>query len=255
MAEQKSQDKKTLTPMDIHNQEFKKRGHNGYDRYEVDSFLDKIIDSYGDCLDHNVDLKNENVQLKQEVAELKAKIQEFDKIKNSVNSSLISAQETADEIKAKAKADAESIINDARQKAEEKAADLHYQNQTLASDYLRLKKQVKEFRDQTKSLIQKELESLDDDSWQYYLDQYYHTNRMYPADGGEPIDPNNSPLVDNGDANDVNLEQETSNQEPAQLTGDSPKAETIDTDQRNQLEQPKDGDVTIVFPEDYKDHK
>ena len=39
-------DKETkLTPMDIHNKEFKHRGRNGYDRYEVDSFLDDVVDT------------------------------------------------------------------------------------------------------------------------------------------------------------------------------------------------------------------
>ena len=32
--------------MDIHNEEFKKRGLSGYDRREVDSFLDEIIQDY-----------------------------------------------------------------------------------------------------------------------------------------------------------------------------------------------------------------
>ena len=46
-----------LTPMDIHNKEFKPRGRNGYDRYEVDNFLDEVVDNYGDALDEVVDLK------------------------------------------------------------------------------------------------------------------------------------------------------------------------------------------------------
>lgn len=53
----------TLTPMDIHNKEFSTK-LRGYDSKQVDGFLDRIVDAYGDALDQIVDLKNENVELK-----------------------------------------------------------------------------------------------------------------------------------------------------------------------------------------------
>ena len=56
----------TLTPMDIHNKEFSTK-LRGYDSKQVDSFLDRIVDAYGDALDQIVDLKNENVELKKKV--------------------------------------------------------------------------------------------------------------------------------------------------------------------------------------------
>lgn len=46
----------TLTPMDIHNKEFSTK-LRGYDSKQVDSFLDRIVDAYGDALDQIVDLK------------------------------------------------------------------------------------------------------------------------------------------------------------------------------------------------------
>lgn len=81
----------TLTPMDIHNKEFSTK-LRGYDSKQVDGFLDRIVDAYGDALDQIVDLKNENV-------ELKKKVDKFEKVKDSINESLISAQENAEEIK------------------------------------------------------------------------------------------------------------------------------------------------------------
>lgn len=81
----------TLTPMDIHNKEFSTK-LRGYDSKQVDVFLDRIVDAYGDALDQIVDLKNENV-------ELKKKVDKFEKVKDSINESLISAQENAEEIK------------------------------------------------------------------------------------------------------------------------------------------------------------
>lgn len=73
--------------MQIHDKEFKRRGRNGYDSYEVDEFLDAIIDDYGDCLDEVVDLKNENLSLKKE---LDQKDQELAELKQ--NSDTVAAQ-------------------------------------------------------------------------------------------------------------------------------------------------------------------
>ena len=73
--------------MDIHNKEFKFRGRNGYDRYEVDSFLDEIVDNYGDALDQIVDLKNEVVSLNSKMKDLQAQVDEYNDKKKSINKS------------------------------------------------------------------------------------------------------------------------------------------------------------------------
>lgn len=97
----------TLTPMDIHNKEFSTK-LRGYDSKQVDGFLDRIVDAYGDALDQIVDLKNENV-------ELKKKVDKFEKVKDSINESLISAQENAEEIKKRTNKEAQEIIQKANQ--------------------------------------------------------------------------------------------------------------------------------------------
>ena len=81
--------------MDIHNKEFKYRGRSGYDRYEVDSYLDQIVDSYGDALDEVVDLKNQNVTLTEQVHQLEQKLADFEQKRSELNEVLISAQKSA----------------------------------------------------------------------------------------------------------------------------------------------------------------
>ena len=82
----------TLTPMDIHNKGSLQNFVNK-DSKQVDSFLDRIVDAYGDALDQIVDLKNENV-------ELKKRVDKYD-VKDSINESLISAQENEEKLKKK----------------------------------------------------------------------------------------------------------------------------------------------------------
>ncbi|MBA1395349.1 DivIVA domain-containing protein, partial [Lactobacillus sp. XV13L] len=60
--------------MDIHNKKFRMRYFNGYDRYEVDNFLDQIGNDYGDALDETADLKNENLTLNEQLKDLQAQL-------------------------------------------------------------------------------------------------------------------------------------------------------------------------------------
>ena len=53
-----------LTPVDIHNQEFK-RSFRGYDMEEIDDFLDQVVNDYEKLYRENDQLKKEvNCKLK-----------------------------------------------------------------------------------------------------------------------------------------------------------------------------------------------
>ncbi|NRN97137.1 DivIVA domain-containing protein [Lactobacillus helveticus] len=268
-------DKETkLTPMDIHNKEFKHRGRNGYDRYEVDSFLDDVVDSYGDALDQVVDLKNEVVSLNKKVEDMQAQVDEYSNMKKS----LISAQQTVDQLKGNAEAEAEAkrILDDAKKQAQTEVGYQKQQQEVISNDYKRLKKQIGEFRSHMQAMLQDEINNLNDETWQHALDEYFHTERFYPGNGAEPIGEeekiaNEATIddedVDNDDVNDVNSSQEPDDLDmdlsddsdddddsapapaPKPMTGDSPHHETINL----KPEMPKTSSgPTIVFPDDYK---
>ena len=261
-------DKETkLTPMDIHNKEFKHRGRNGYDRYEVDSFLDDVVDSYGDALDQVVDLKNEVVSLNKKVEDMQAQVDEYSNMKKS----LISVQHTVDQLKENAEAEAKRILDDAKKQAQTEVGYQKQQQEVISNDYKRLKKQIGEFRSHMQAMLQDEINNLNDETWQHALDEYFHTERFYPGNGAEPIGEeeiaNEAAIddedVDNDDVNDVNSSQEPDDLDmdlsddsdddddsaPKPMTGDSPHHETINL----KPEMPKTSSgPTIVFPDDYK---
>lgn len=260
-------DKETkLTPMDIHNKEFKHRGRNGYDRYEVDSFLDDVVDNYGDALDQVVDLKNEVVSLNKKVEDMQAQVDEYSNMKKS----LISAQKTVDQLKENAEAEAKRILDDAKKEAQTEVGYQKQQQEVISNDYKRLKKQIGEFRSHMQAMLQNEINNLNDETWQHALDEYFHTERFYPGNGAEPIGEeeiaNETAIddedIDNDDVNDVNSSQEPDDLDeelsddsddeettPKPMTGDSPHHETINL----KPEVPKSSSgPTIVFPDDYK---
>jgi cell division initiation protein len=83
-----------LTPVDIQHKEFKK-AIQGYAREEVDQFLDEVIET----LEAEID---ERTRLEAQVAELSEKVSHFKAMEDSLRSTLVLAQRTADELKASA---------------------------------------------------------------------------------------------------------------------------------------------------------
>lgn len=257
MADEKKESQK-LTPLEIHNKEFKKRGLSGYDRREVDSFLDQIINDYGDALDQTVDLKNEIVHLQEQVSDLQKQVKQYKQNEDATKEAV-----------GNAKIQAERIINDATVQAnnttEQAKIDTDYQRQqleTIKSDYERVKKEASGYRSYIQDLLQKAIENLNDENWQKALDKYFDTERFYPPDGAEPImltdededvDEDEEVEVDNGIDDEVNFEQDTEedNNSPKPMTGDSPSVETVnneDTSSNN------GSGTTVIFPDDYKNH-
>lgn len=143
-----------ITPQEIELKEFT-RAVRGYDRDEVDEFLDLIILDMQDLLKGMDELKKENQFLKEEIEEFKKsekKVMEtMETAKKLMKDMSDSAEKRADTIIQNAKMDAEEILNEARRNANV---------ETLPTgDELHDKLQI--FRSRYRQLLMDELESLD----------------------------------------------------------------------------------------------
>lgn len=99
-----------ITPVDIQHKTFKK-ALQGYDRAEVDQFLDEVIETLEDDA-------QERAALQAEIADLKERISHFKSMEESLQNTLVLAQRTADEVKASAHKEADLIRAEARMAAE-----------------------------------------------------------------------------------------------------------------------------------------
>jgi cell division initiation protein len=99
-----------ITPVDIQHKTFKK-ALQGYDRAEVDQFLDEVIETLEDDAQHRA-------ALEAEIADLKERISHFKAMEESLQNTLLLAQRTADEVKASAHKEADLIKEQARIAAE-----------------------------------------------------------------------------------------------------------------------------------------
>lgn len=143
-----------LTPLDIHNKEFKK-ALRGYDADEVDEFLDEIIKDYEQ-------LYKDNLNLKDQIENFQEHIARYRDLEDTLHNTMILAQQTAEEVKKNSDKEAELIILNARQKAEEIIAGAKEQIVELKDEYKDLQKTVQQFKAQYRAFLLAQLELVDE---------------------------------------------------------------------------------------------
>ncbi|MCC3372874.1 DivIVA domain-containing protein [Cohnella sp. REN36] len=147
-----------LTPLDIHNKEFGRR-LRGYDEDEVNEFLDQIIKDYEAMIRENKDLQNQ-LQAMQE------KLGHFANIEETLSKTIIVAQEAADELKGNAKKEAQLIVKEAEKNADRIINESLSKSRKIALEVEELKKQASIYRARFRTLVETQLDLLNQDGWE-----------------------------------------------------------------------------------------
>lgn len=151
-----------LTPLDIHNKEFNK-GFRGYDEDEVNEFLDQVIKDYEMVI-------REKKELESKLSELNEKLGHFTNIEETLNKSILIAQETAEEVKRNASKEAKLIIKEAEKNADRIINESLAKSRKITIEIEELKKQSKVFRNRFKMLIEAQLDMLSNDDWDHLME-------------------------------------------------------------------------------------
>ena len=120
-----------MTPFDVQSKEFSK-ALNGYNKNEVEDFLNKV----SDVLES---LMRESDYLKTQVATGERKLTEYQSQENSLKDALLVAQITSNDILKKAELKAEGILNDAKVEANNIL-------ESVKSDYIKIENATKELK-------------------------------------------------------------------------------------------------------------
>lgn len=151
-----------LTPLDIHNKEFNK-GFRGYDEDEVNEFLDQVIKDYEMII-------REKKELESRVTELTEKLGHFINIEETLNKSIIIAQEAGEDVKRNAQKESKLIIKEAEKNADRIINESLSKSRKIAIEIEELKKQSKVFRTRFQMLIEAQLDLLKNDDWDHLLE-------------------------------------------------------------------------------------
>jgi cell division initiation protein len=122
-----------ITPLDIQQMVFKMR-LRGYDRQDVDRFLEEVAQT--------VELLNrENSTLREKLSAAEEQLAELRKTESTLTQTLLSTQMLADDIKRRSERDAELIIKEAEMKAADLIRQAGMELATLQRDLSDLRKQ------------------------------------------------------------------------------------------------------------------
>lgn len=154
-----------LTPLDIHNKEFS-RSFRGYDEDQVNEFLDLVIKEFEILL-------REKKELEERIAQSSEKLGHFTNIEESLSRTIIVAQETADEVKANAKKEAQLIIKEAEKNADRIINEALAKSRRITMEIDELKKQASIYRARFRTLLEAQLEILQNDDWDRVTDQEF----------------------------------------------------------------------------------
>jgi len=142
-----------ITPVDIQHKTFKK-ALQGYDRAEVDQFLDDLIESLEDEA-------QDRAALEAEIADLRERISHFKAMEESLQNTLILAQRTADEVKAAAHKEADLIKAQAKMQAEKDISFLVERTDEAKREHQRALETAEKARSELRSLLMTHLALLE----------------------------------------------------------------------------------------------
>ena len=149
-----------LTPMDIHNKEFK-HSFRGYNEDEIDEFLDRVVNDYEK-------LFRENDKLKEEVARLQKDADSYQEREKSINDTLLLAQKTSQEVtenarqtaadmKENAVKECENMRQEAEMEAKKKLDEASNKVRAIVAEYDRLVREKNQFLRKVKLTMESEL--------------------------------------------------------------------------------------------------
>ncbi|MBQ7454396.1 MAG: DivIVA domain-containing protein [Selenomonadaceae bacterium] len=149
-----------LTPMDIHDHQFKK-SFRGYSENEVDDFLDKVVEDFEKLL-------RENERLKNMVNSNEKELEHYRKLERSLNETLMLAQRTADdtissakrtaeELKSQATRESENIREQARIEATQKIESATMKRDAILAEYDKFVREKNAFLMKLRTILESEL--------------------------------------------------------------------------------------------------
>ncbi len=144
-----------ITPLDIENKRFAKQMVNGYSVDEVDDFLDDLTVEFEK-------LFKENSENKEKLEKLEHDLEHYKTIETTLQSTLVMAQSTAEEVKEVANKQAEQIVNEAKANAQKEVDSLENEISLKKHELDDIQKQFDVYKAKMESLLISQLELLKD---------------------------------------------------------------------------------------------
>lgn len=151
----------SLTPMDIHNKEFPLK-MRGYDQDEVNDYLDQIIKEFEKLI-------RDKKELEKQLSFSEEKLKHYDSLQDSLNRSILVAQEAADRLKENTAKEADVVIREAENNADQLLRDAVDKARRIETETEDLRQQSLVFKQRLQLMIESQLEMLKKNEWDEVL--------------------------------------------------------------------------------------
>lgn len=236
-----------LTIDQINNQEFSTK-MRGYNQDEVKNFIQEVSQTVQELTEKNHALE-ETVKANQE------KLKYFTELKDSLNKSILVAQEAADKVKTNAKREADIMIREAQKQATDIVSEANEKSnqvietsvedtRKLTTETNDLKKQTRIFRQRLQVMLESQLEVVKSDEWDKLLasdntDKYDEIQKIL----GTALDkPSDDSVESSTTSSSV---EESAADQPAEETSTTAPQPSAPADSENDA-----GQTVVVFPDD-----
>lgn len=142
-----------LTPLDIQQQQFR-TAMMGFDKREVDTFLDLLANDVEEMV-------RENNALKDELRKKETDLNEFRERERTLKDTMLTATQITEDIKQNARKEAEIVIAQAEHQGEQIIQNAHTRLVRIMEDIDELRRQKAQFEASLRSLIQAHIKLLD----------------------------------------------------------------------------------------------
>ncbi|AJD31628.1 MULTISPECIES: DivIVA domain-containing protein [Clostridium] len=139
-----------ITSMDITNKQFKK-SMRGYNCDEVDEFLDKISEDYEE-------LYKDNSSLRERVNTLEERLNHYDKMEETIQNTLLLAQNAAEQAKETAQKEADLIIKNANDSAKRVIEKSQEDVMKINDEFQYTKQEFNKFRNRYKTFMKTQMD-------------------------------------------------------------------------------------------------
>lgn len=146
----------SLTPVEIRHVKLGRR-LGGYDRPATDALLVRIAESFEDVWRERADLRDEIERLEDELAR-------FRELEVLLRNTLVSAERSADELRAQAHREADVILDEARVRAREIGGGAESERERVRADIRRLKNVEAQMRAEYRAFLATALDRLEGDT-------------------------------------------------------------------------------------------
>lgn len=152
-----------ITPIDISTKDFSKK-FKGYNPDEVDDFLDRIVLEMESLI-------KEKRELEKKIKFMGEQVEHYMSLQDTLNKSIVVAQDAADRLRENAEKESEMIINDAQRIADETVARAADRANRISTETETLRKTAIVFRKKFQLLVESQLDLIRNEEWEHLLEQ------------------------------------------------------------------------------------